>query len=55
MKLRLFGFDEIVINFILNEKILPRLIIDKFANYVVQSAINICSEVQKELMIKVNN
>lgn len=53
MKLKLFNFDDVVINFLLDERIFPYLVIDKFANYVVQSAVTLCNEHQKEIFIKV--
>jgi len=48
------GFKERVIEAISYPEILPHLLIDKYANYVVQSCISIAKKSQREKFFDVN-
>lgn len=51
--MKLFGFDSVVLAFILNEEVLPYLIIDNYGNYIAQSALSLCDQNQQDIFIQV--
>ena len=54
MKMKIFSFDEAIIKMLINTPLLPELLLDKYGNYVVQSALALSSETEKERMLQVD-
>ena len=54
MKMKLCGFDETVIRLLIATPLLPELLLDKYGNYVVQSALAICPEPERDRMLQVS-
>lgn len=53
MKMKLFSFDETIIRLLITTPLLPELLLDKYGNYVVQSALALSSEPERERMLQV--
>lgn len=53
MKMKLFSFDEKIIKILITTPLLPQLLLDKYGNYVVQSALALGEEPQRDVMLKV--
>jgi len=53
MKMKLFSFDVAIIKILTTTLLLPELLLDKYGNYVVQSALALSSDPEKERMLQV--
>lgn len=54
MRMKLFGFDKEIIKMLITTSLLPELLLDKYGNYVVQSALALSPDLEKEIMLNVN-
>ena len=55
MKMKLCNFDETVVRLLIATPLLPELLLDKYGNYVVQSALALSPEPERDRMLQVSS
>lgn len=53
MRMKILNFNEKIIKLFITTPLLPELLLDKYGNYVVQCAIAVAEEPERDIMLKV--